>query len=175
MLTKDQLACLELNEEPKLVPSSWENLVNEQKFSDQKTKCQLKSPSSAAQIEVMEGTEEEPVLAEQLPQQEQKRRPLSEKHCLEDEEEIATSPTQYFEDEATVEEILEQLEYVYLEHRNLVVHSTGFISTPLHALKELALKFNEPMHNEVMYVKMNGFDRPVVRVEIIVGIFRGTF
>lgn len=73
----------------------------------------------------------------------------------------------------TVPSILATLEYVYLDERSMVVRKDGFISTPLHALKQYATKNTTSIHLEVTTIKRLETDKIVIRVEIFTGAFRG--
>jgi len=72
----------------------------------------------------------------------------------------------------SVESVISRLENVYIEDRGIVVREGGFISTPLHSLKQLAGEFKESVHNEITVIQ-NSEGKRLIRVEIIVGAFRG--
>lgn len=79
-----------------------------------------------------------------------------------------------------LEDLLEDLENVYLQQRSTVVRPDGFISTPVHALKIIGRKFNEPVLTKTysfpIIVEMGHGERiqkTMHRVEFFAGNFRG--
>jgi len=76
-------------------------------------------------------------------------------------------------DDTQLDGVLDDLENSYLENRSQLVQRNGLVSTPLHALKEIASFHEETIHQEITCVPMEGKFKPLILAEIIVGRFRG--
>lgn len=74
-------------------------------------------------------------------------------------------------------DMIDEWENVYMKHRDDIIGENGFISTPLHCVKQLAAKLKMDVHIE--HYILNGQDlktnKTLYRVDILMGELRGNW